>query len=306
MSVQPSLDVTSSAVSPSGFATSPVLSSEMLSSSALLAWQGFSLQENSSYLEDDTRSASTGQAIRHMLSAPAPGERHTSCGCNKSIRLFQARRPITAALVASAHGINRPTAVKWIHCELEHDLVHKIAEEIDYRHDTDLPFNSDPKDLGIETIAGLLAREVDLGGISGRLYADSLAHALTVRILLLANTSGHATANACRTSSLPPRALRRVKERIEAELGDTLSLEVLAGESGYSRAHFLRMFRTATGITPYQYLLDRRVSRALDLLQQTKTPLAEIAFECGFSSQSHMTDIFRTRLGVTPAAHRRN
>jgi AraC family transcriptional regulator len=105
---------------------------------------------------------------------------------------------------------------------------------------------------------------------------------------------------------LPPRILRRIRDRIEAELDTELSLASLAKESGYSRAHFLRMFRAATGLTPHRYVLERRLSTAQQLLRQSKTPLADIALMCGFSSQTYMNEVFRKRLGVTPQEHRRN
>jgi AraC family transcriptional regulator len=105
---------------------------------------------------------------------------------------------------------------------------------------------------------------------------------------------------------LPPRILRRIRDRIEAELDTELSLASLAKESGYSRAHFLRMFRAATGLTPHQYVLERRLSTAQQLLRQSKMLLADIALKCGFSSQTHMNDVFRKRLGVTPLEYRRD
>jgi AraC family transcriptional regulator len=85
-----------------------------------------------------------------------------------------------------------------------------------------------------------------------------------------------------------------------------LSLASLANESGYSRAHFLRMFRAATGLTPHQYVLERRLSAAQQLLRQSTMLLADIALKCGFSSQTYMNDVFRKRLGVTPQKYRRN
>src|SRR3982074_2050865 len=105
---------------------------------------------------------------------------------------------------------------------------------------------------------------------------------------------------------LPPKILRRIRDRIEAELDTELSLTSLAKESGYSRAHFLRMFRAATGLTPHRYVLEMRLSTAQQLLRQAKIPLADVALKCGFSSQTHMTDVFRKQLGVTPQEYRRS
>jgi AraC family transcriptional regulator len=83
------------------------------------------------------------------------------------------------------------------------------------------------------------------------------------------------------------------------------SLQSLAQESGYSRVHFVRMFQAATGRSPHNYLLNMRVERARELLSNRELSLIEIAFDCGFSSHSHMTRVFKQFLGVTPSEYRR-
>jgi len=74
----------------------------------------------------------------------------------------------------------------------------------------------------------------------------------------------------------------------------------------YSRSHFLRMFETATGLTPHRYLLQLRLERAQELMRKGSTSLIDIAALCGFSSHAHMSRVFRQLLGVTPSQYRRN
>ena len=107
-------------------------------------------------------------------------------------------------------------------------------------------------------------------------------------------------------TGLFPRTLNRIRAKIEANLDADLSLESLAGESGYSRAHFLRMFRATTGVTPHQYVLDLRLKRAQERLRQASSSIIDVALSCGFSSQSHMTTVFRRYLETTPGEFRRN
>jgi AraC family transcriptional regulator len=85
-----------------------------------------------------------------------------------------------------------------------------------------------------------------------------------------------------------------------------LSLQALANESGYSRVHFVRMFRAATGSSPHNYLLNLRLERARELLKNPSLSLIDIALDCGFSSHSHMSRLFHKRVGVTPSAYRRS
>ena len=105
---------------------------------------------------------------------------------------------------------------------------------------------------------------------------------------------------------LPHAILRRVREYMEEHLQDNLSLDELARETKYSRGHLLRMFRATTGKTPHQYLTQRRIERAKSmLLEAEKISLTDIAAWCGFSSQSHMTRVFREQVGVTPREFKR-
>jgi len=105
---------------------------------------------------------------------------------------------------------------------------------------------------------------------------------------------------------LPHAILQRVTEYMEEHLQDNLSLDQLARETDYSRAHFLRMFRATTGKTPHQYLTQRRIERAKSMLMEAeKISLTDIAACCGFSSQSHMTRVFREQVGVTPSEFKR-
>src|ERR1700690_4240800 len=100
--------------------------------------------------------------------------------------------------------------------------------------------------------------------------------------LLLNENSDQAIAK--QISPLPQASLRRVKEYMEAHLQDNVSLDELARETHYSRGHFLRMFRAATGKTPHQYLTGRRIERAKRILcDEQKTPLIDIAAPWGFS-----------------------
>ncbi|HMF75173.1 MAG TPA: hypothetical protein VK604_05875 [Bryobacteraceae bacterium] len=87
----------------------------------------------------------------------------------------------------------------------------------------------------------LLAAESEAGGPYGQLYADSLAHALATRFVHLGSAIKHQEKTT--NYGLSGRPLRRVKERMNSECSADLNLATLANESGYSRAHFVRMFR---------------------------------------------------------------
>jgi AraC family transcriptional regulator len=193
---------------------------------------------------------------------------------------------------------------EFICCELEGEFVRGVLREMDPRPDSAPSLSVGRRDTSTQRILTLLAEEAEQRWPSGRLYSESLVHALATRYLLLGEVRPFRTDS--RTSPLPSRILNRIREKIESSLHADVSLEALAEESGYSRAHFLRMFRAATGVTPHQYILDMRLTQAQEWLRQKHASLIDIAAMCGFSSQSHMTNVFRKRLGVTPAEFRRN
>jgi AraC family transcriptional regulator len=98
---------------------------------------------------------------------------------------------------------------------------------------------------------------------------------------------------------------RRVKEIIDANLDGEITVMQLAGACGLSGHHFSRAFRRSTGVAPYQWLLQRRIDKAKQLLCRSKLPLSEVAAVCGFAHQSHFTRVFARLVGVSPGRWRR-
>lgn len=103
---------------------------------------------------------------------------------------------------------------------------------------------------------------------------------------------------------LPPRVLRRVLEYVDLHLTEDLKLEQLALTAGLSLHHFARAFKTSVGVPPHQFLLQRRLNLARDLLTSTHRPIADIAIAAGFSDQSHLSRHFRQSFAVSPNAFR--
>jgi RpiB/LacA/LacB family sugar-phosphate isomerase len=103
---------------------------------------------------------------------------------------------------------------------------------------------------------------------------------------------------------LPPRRLQKVFSHIRENLKRDLSVTELAGVVGMSQYYFSKLFKMSTGTTPHQYVMRQRVERAQDLLREGQMPLAEVATEVGFETQSHFTSVFRRLVGATPKKYR--
>ncbi|MCD0458018.1 AraC family transcriptional regulator [Roseiconus lacunae] len=96
-----------------------------------------------------------------------------------------------------------------------------------------------------------------------------------------------------------------VARYIEKHYAEQISMTAMAGLAGLSSTHFNRRFRQLLRVTPTDYLRSVRVQAAQQLLATTSRTLAEIAFEVGFTDQSHLTRRFREVTGMTPAAWRK-
>ncbi|MES2941844.1 MAG: AraC family transcriptional regulator, partial [Pseudomonadota bacterium] len=99
---------------------------------------------------------------------------------------------------------------------------------------------------------------------------------------------------------------RRAKDMLLSRLDGSSSIADIATACSLSRSHFIRAFRETTGQPPHQWLQGQRMERARQLLSETSTPLAEIAFLCGFADQSHFTRAFVRATGATPGKWQRS
>ena len=98
-------------------------------------------------------------------------------------------------------------------------------------------------------------------------------------------------------------AVTRARDYLAAHVDQPVDLKTLAGVAGLSGYHLIRVFRKATGLSPHAWLVDRRVHLAAQLIRAGE-PLSLVAGRCGFSDQSHLTRLFKARLGVTPGQYR--
>jgi AraC family transcriptional regulator len=103
---------------------------------------------------------------------------------------------------------------------------------------------------------------------------------------------------------LPPRALCRCVEFIEAHLDQDIPLDTVATQAGLGAFAFLRAFKASTGQTPHQFVLRARIERAKVLLATSNASVAMIAMDVGFSSHSHFSAAFRRLVGVAPQVFR--
>lgn len=149
----------------------------------------------------------------------------------------------------------------------------------------------------IEHLSRALAAEAQRRSPNGRLFREALGAALS---MALAQSIGSPVVSELQPlGQLSPDRLRRVTDYVEAHLGTDLSVDELAGVALYSSAHFSRAFKSATGRSPHQYVLERRLQRAREMLIRGQSA-AVVAAGLGFTDQSHFTKCFRKAFNITP------
>src|ERR1700726_1146778 len=104
---------------------------------------------------------------------------------------------------------------------------------------------------------------------------------------------------------LAPWQERRAREFLLANIKRGVTLKEVARECGLSLGHFSHAFRRTLGVAPHKWLIEQRVVLSKDKLRDDGLSLSDVAMECGFSDQSHLTRIFRQRVGVSPGTWRR-
>ncbi|CAH0535787.1 HTH-type transcriptional activator RhaS [Vibrio stylophorae] len=92
---------------------------------------------------------------------------------------------------------------------------------------------------------------------------------------------------------------------IEIHLGQPITVAQLAGACLLSLSQFHHLFRQQMGMTPQQYVMQKRIAAVKQALSQTNQPLAQIAAFFGFASPTSLSHAFRRMVGDTPAAYRR-
>ncbi len=155
----------------------------------------------------------------------------------------------------------------------------------------------------IQQLALALKTEIQTGCMSGRLYGESLGTALAARLAW--NYAVNKPSLEFKANGLPQSQLERVIDYMKANLTQDLSILDLATLTGMSESHFSRGFKQSVGIAPYQYLIRQRVERAKHLLKQQAVSISDIALDCGFANQTHLSKVFRQMTGMTPKAYQK-
>lgn len=100
------------------------------------------------------------------------------------------------------------------------------------------------------------------------------------------------------------RRICKAKEYIDDCYTEKIRLGAIAKHACLSQFHFLRVFKIIFGQTPHQYVLGKRMTKALDLLRSSEMPVTQVCYEIGLDSPGSFSRMFRNRFGISPDSFR--
>ncbi len=144
-----------------------------------------------------------------------------------------------------------------------------------------------------------LAQELKAGLPNGLMYAEGLS------LMVMGWLNAHYRKRGCletKVQKLSARQQQRLDDYIEDYLDTNISVDDLASLVNISPSHFFLLFRSSFGMTPHQYVMKKRIDRVARLLRaEPERSISDIAVVSGFSSQAHMTKVFKRLKQQTPS-----
>jgi AraC-like DNA-binding protein len=187
----------------------------------------------------------------------------------------------------------------WIYRNLhiEAPLMVRLLQSIEWQGPLDVSFKSP---LVRDTVLGVRLARVfaSMTESSSLLQNESLLLSVVARLITDHFVHGHALCAAGREHA----AVTRVKEWLDANSEQNVSIRSLADRAGLSPYYLVRAFHRQVGVPPHRYQTIVRVNRARKLLT-SGAALSDVAYRTGFCDQSHLTRCFKRTLGVTPGSY---
>ncbi len=146
--------------------------------------------------------------------------------------------------------------------------------------------------------------EVEKNGINGDRYIHNLLTTFSEYFM-----HNYSNCNALKNNSPASRITKDhvsiIRNFIVQNIDEPITIEELAAEINMSKFYFLKEFKKATELTPYQYLVEIRMDKAMELIKDSDMSLINIAVNLGFSDQSHFSKVFKQYFGVPPGMYRK-
>ena len=211
-----------------------------------------------------------------------------------AISLFPSQRPFFRRVGSGENG-----ASDFLYLALDPIFVSRAATDLEfYRDRVELIEKLGQTDPALHHIALALRAALQTRRSGDKMYGESLALALAVH--LLRQYAGQPVEPPITPGGLSREKLMHAVDYIEDQLHEDLTIAEIARAVHMSPFHFTRLFKKATGQSPYRYVIQARAKRAKALLKSRKFSISEVAHQTGFADQSHLTHHVKKFYGVTP------
>ncbi|MGL6260322.1 helix-turn-helix transcriptional regulator [Vibrio sp. WXL103] len=158
-------------------------------------------------------------------------------------------------------------------------------------------------DETIKAIIELFLLEAKNLGRNGKVYLDHLLSLIANHYVINYSNYHDLLDSQNSHSKFDDNQLNKVDHYIEHNIDQHIAIDDLAELLGCSKFYFLREFKKLLGVTPYQYLLTKRLTKAKAMLATPKANIAMTAMQLGFNDQSHFTRAFKAQFGLTPGQY---
>lgn len=133
-------------------------------------------------------------------------------------------------------------------------------------------------------------------------FAEDICPAIFQTMLVkLSNTISKQNKN----EGVSKAKMERICEVLEQSISKNISISEYAEQCEMSEVHFIRTFKQSYGITPNQFIINKRLEKAMHLLESTNLPIKDIAVSTGFANSYYFSRTFRMKTTITPSEYRK-
>jgi AraC family transcriptional regulator len=276
-----------------------VLRSEAVRTSASFGWQSIYFEHR----QDDQLETAGHVMQEHYLMVKLNSISKADRVLDGVRRPEVQRRGSTAYIPSGcSHRVRYSTSLGRLHLmTLEPRIVETVASEMGIGRMDLAPRFAIEEDRFVLEAAELIDAELARGNPHGKLFAETFARTLAAHIVTRYSGPGKVKG---KLPSLHAAKLSRLDQFIDGNIALPIGLSDLANEIGLSEYYFCRCFKQATGVSPYQYLLKKRIEHACALLRCDDMSIQDVAFASGFGDPVQFSKHFRRAHGITPTAYR--
>jgi AraC family transcriptional regulator len=274
-----------------------------LRSSENLGWNGIHVQQHCQPAWESPESANTTHIVVVGLDSDLIQTERWFDGQRQQEQIGGGNNiAIVPAMVPHRSSWNQQASFSLL--SLEPDRLAKIAYESVTTERVELIPHYVMQDTFIDLIGKSLTMELIEDRFGSQLLVDSLTIALSIHLLRYYSNL-HKPLRA-HTGGLPKRKIQQAIAYIQDHLAENLTIAAISDELKMSQYYFSRLFKQATGVSPYRYVMEQRIEAAKQLLKKTPLPISAISERVGFANQNQLTVQFHNLTGTTPSSYRKH